>query len=77
MRDPNRLDVFYEELKNLHKENFPDLRFLQLMMDYIGWIIQYKKQDPFFAEESKCIELFKEYMNNTNPFFKGSVLYDV
>ena len=30
MRDPNRLDDFYEKLKKIHKEKVPDWRFGQL-----------------------------------------------
>ncbi len=75
MRDPDRLDTFYDELKNLHKEYFPDLRFLQLMMDYIGWIINIKNVDPFYKEEEQCLELFNEYIMAHNQYFHGDILY--
>ena len=75
MRDPNRLDGFYEELKNIHKEYFPDMRFLQLMLDYIGWIIRHENRDPFFIEEDGCLKLLKEYTNDDSVFFKGWSLY--
>ena len=29
MRDPNRLDRFYDEVKKIHKISFPDWRFGQ------------------------------------------------
>ena len=76
MRDPNRLDQFYDELKDLHKEHFPDFRFLQLMMDYIGWIISVKGTDPFYKEDNQCIKLFNEYIDDHHVYFQGDVLYD-
>ena len=34
MRDPNRLDNFYTELCQIHKEYYPELRFGQLMSNF-------------------------------------------
>lgn len=64
MRDPNRLDSFYEELKNLHKEHQPDIRFGQLCSNFFGWIYQNKGCDFFFIEEDEMLKLFKEYFND-------------
>lgn len=75
MRDPARLDGFYDELKKIHKKSFPDRRFLQLMLDFIGWVMQNENRDPFFIEEDRCLELLKEYTNDDNMFFKGWSLY--
>lgn len=61
MRDPNRLDGFYEEFCKLHKKYLEDWRFGQLCCNFFGWIIQEKKRDPFFPEEDKILEYFKEY----------------
>lgn len=61
MRDPNRLDKFYEEFKDIHKKNFPDWRFGQLICNFLGWYVN-KYGDPFFPEEEKMIEKFKEYV---------------
>jgi hypothetical protein len=63
MRDPNRLDNFYEEVKNIHKENFPDLRFGQLMSNFFGWLASTKGKDIFFLEEGEMLKLFREYVN--------------
>lgn len=63
MRDPNRLDGFYEEFCKLHKENLPDWRFGQLISNFFGWIYQTKKVDIFFPEEKKMIEYFREFVN--------------
>lgn len=61
MRDPNRLDNFYDEMKKLHMEYFPDLRFGQLISNFFGWIWLTYKTDVFFPEEDKMLEFFKEY----------------
>ena len=61
MRNPNRLDRFYDDIKLLHKEYFPDLRFGQLFTNFLGWVLYEKKRDPFFIEESTMIDYFKEY----------------
>lgn len=61
MRDPNRLDSFYDELKRIHKEEFPDWRFGQLFCNFCGWLMNNKKIDPFFPEENRILKLFKEY----------------
>ena len=57
MRDPNRLDKFYDELKELHKKYFPDLRFGQLMYNFFSWY-----GDPFYLEEDKFMETFRKYI---------------
>lgn len=33
MRNPNRLDSFYEEIKKIHQCNYPDLRFGQFVIN--------------------------------------------
>ena len=58
MRDPNRLDAFYAELAKIHKENFPDWRFGQFMMNFLSWY----GYDPFYIEEGKFIEKLNEYV---------------
>lgn len=57
MRDPERLEKFYEEIKKIHKDYFPDWRFGQLMMNFLSSA----KSDPFFWEENRFIENLKEY----------------
>jgi hypothetical protein len=36
MRDTGRLDSFYDEVKHIHAENFPDWRFGQLMLNFFS-----------------------------------------
>ena len=61
MRDPNRLDGFYNKICKIHKENFSDWRFGQLISNFLNWIALNKSIDIFFPEEEKMIELFEEY----------------
>ena len=61
MRDPNRLDSFYDEMKKIHKERFPDWRFGQLCSNFFGWLMSEKKIDLFFPEEDEMIKFFEEY----------------
>ena len=71
MRKVERLDKFYDELKEIHKKSFPDMRFGQLMMNFLGFVNSTKKRDPFFPEEDEMIELFKEYANSNSMWYQG------
>lgn len=62
MRDINRLDKFYDELKKIHK-TLPDWRFGQLVMNFLSWHLTKYRRDIFYLEEDKIIELFKEYLS--------------
>lgn len=55
MRDPSRLNSFYEELKNIHKEYFLDWRAGQLCSNFFGWLSEVKGVDPFFPRMPKRI----------------------
>jgi len=59
MRDPKRLDNFYDELNRLHQTYFPDLRFGQLMYNFISWY-----GDPFYLEEKDFLREFKSFISN-------------
>lgn len=63
MRDPNRLDDFYDKLKTVHKTNFPSWRFGQFMFNFFNWY----GQDPFFMEEDKFLELMDKFIKGENP----------
>ena len=60
MRDPKRLDGFYDAVKRIHKEYFPDWRFGQLMTNYFRWLYD-GGTDPFFLEEDRILEHLKDY----------------
>ena len=61
MRDPKRLDNFYQELCRIHKQHFPDWRFGQLCSNFFGWVMSEKKRDLFFPEEKEMLEYWKEF----------------
>lgn len=61
MRNPNRTYLFCQELATFWSEKYPDMRFGQLMYNFISWCSCTKKIDIFFPEEDKFMELFKEY----------------
>ena len=61
MRNPNRLDEFYDELKRLYKEYSPDWRFGQCMSNFFGWLMTKKKIDIFFPEDDGMLEYLEEY----------------
>ena len=70
MRKPERLDLFYEELKEIHKRSFPDMRFGQFILNALGWVSQTKGRDPFFPEEDEMLNLIKEYANSSGLMFE-------
>lgn len=61
MRPLERLDTFYDELKEIHKKHFPDWRFGQLCSNFFGWLYQEHKIDLFFPEEDEMLKYIKEY----------------
>ena len=71
MRNPERLDSFYAELKEIHKHSFPDMRFGQFMMNVLGWINLTKERDPFFPEEDEMLDLIKEFANDNSIWYQG------
>lgn len=68
MRNPERLDKFYDEVKEIHKTVCPDQRFGQFMCNFLGWVGGVKKRDPFFPEETEMMNLLKEYVESNYPF---------
>ena len=61
IRNPDRIDVFTSELNRIWKTYYPDFRFGQLMMNFLGWVSCDKKIDTFFIEENKMLTYLKEY----------------
>lgn len=68
MRSVERLDKFYDDLKEIHAKSFQDWRFGQLMFNFIS-----EYGDPFFLEEDMFIEEMKKYANNYSPFYHWEV----
>lgn len=65
MRDANRLDSFYDEVKRIHKTHFPDWRFGQLCSNFFGWLMSKHNVDLFFPEEGKMLDYLREYVDET------------
>ena len=61
MRNPKRLDKFYDEFKAIHQESFANWRFGQTIGNFFGWLMTEKGVDYFFPEEDKMLEYFREY----------------
>lgn len=59
MRKIERIDNFCKELAEIWKENAPDWRFGQLMVN----VLNSMKKDPFFPEEDEMIEFFRNYFS--------------
>jgi predicted Rdx family selenoprotein len=63
MRDISRLDKFYDELKEIHKKNFPDWRFGQMIVNVLADWQAKTKRDIFFPEEDEMIQIFRDYVS--------------
>ena len=61
MRNPERLDAFYDKLKEIHKERFPDIRFGQLMVHIQNLLVSTGK-DWYFLEENELIERIEKLL---------------
>lgn len=61
IRQVERLDTFYNELKEIHKKYFQDWRFGQFCSNFFGWLMAEKGVDLFFPEEDKMLEYIREY----------------
>ena len=62
MRDINRLDNFYDELKRIHKY-VPDWRFGQFMINFMSWYYNQYKRDCFYIEEDEMIKYIEEFID--------------
>ena len=57
MRPIERLDIFYDTLKEIHKTYFPDWREFQLFYNMFSEM----KEDQFYWETDKALAFIKEY----------------
>ena len=57
MRDPERLNGFYNYLKAVHKRLFPDWRFGQLIMNLIRY-----HGDIFYLEEEDFLKVLDNFV---------------
>lgn len=70
MRSKERIDKFVDELNNIWKVYFPDWRFGQLMMNFLGWVQGEKGRDPFFPEEEEMTKLLREYALTHSAYYR-------
>lgn len=61
MRNPDRLDSFYDEVKKIHKQYFPDMRFGQLFSSITNWLWIYESTDIFNLEEDQMVKRLKDF----------------
>ena len=61
MRNPERLNGFYDEVRRVHKQYFPDWRFGQLCSNFFGWLCYEKGIDLFYPEEGEMLKYLEEY----------------
>lgn len=69
MRDVNRIPKFTKELEKIWIQYYSDLRFGQLMMNFLNYVALEYKRDPFFPEESEMLKYLKEYVKKS-PYYK-------
>jgi len=70
MRNPGRLDRFYEEMLKIHKEKYPDLRFGQFVDCFFYWI----GKDNFYIEDEEMIQLLRSFAaGEDSPYKKRKV----
>lgn len=67
-RDPERLEGFYEKLKTIHKNHFPEQRFGQMIINF-----QADYGDIFYLEENRFLENFTEWTLKQERSKGGSV----
>lgn len=63
MRDPKRLDNFYDTMKKIHQEKLPDWRFGQLMENFLGWLAQ-QNEMYFYLGDAQMLRYFEEYVDS-------------
>ena len=64
MKDINRLDNFYNELKKIHKD-IPDWRFGLLIINFQRWCDWNKDiRDIFYIEEEEILKLLKLFIKD-------------
>ena len=66
MRDPEQIYSFYNQLSEIHRHSFPDMRPGQFLLNALGYINNTSHRDPFFPESDELIELFKQYANSNS-----------
>ena len=63
MRNPERIDPITDRLKEAWKKFFPDWRFFQLAENFLGWVYDQTKFDPFFIEDDQVCQWIDKFVN--------------
>ncbi len=64
MRSKERLDYFYNTLKEIHQKYVQDWRFGQFILNFNTWHLAKYKLDIFYIEESACIDRIIEFLED-------------
>lgn len=64
MRDPKRLDDFYDRMKKIHQEKLPDWRFGQLMLNFLSMYMTGNETELFYMEDKELIKKLEEYVDS-------------
>lgn len=64
MRDPRRLDDFYDRLKKVHQEKLPDWRFGQLIVNFLSAYMRGSEAGLFYCEDPQLIKELEEYVDS-------------
>ena len=62
MRDPARLDGFYDRLKEAHKK-VPDMRIGQFLMNILGEYFARYVKNVFYIEDEEFMSDIEEILN--------------
>lgn len=60
MRDPARIAPMMNELAAIWRNEFPDLRFAQMIVNFISWL----GFDPYYMEDDEFMKRFKEFVED-------------
>lgn len=71
IKDTEKLDSFYQQLCEINKKSFPDMRPGQFLLNTLGYINNTLNRDPFFPESEELAELFKQYANSSSMWYRG------
>ena len=69
MRNKDRIPQFTKELEKVWMRYYPDLRFGQLMINFLNYVALEYKRDPFFPEEPEMLKYLKDYAKKS-PLYK-------
>lgn len=71
MRNPNRLYDFYDKLRDIHMEHFPDWRFGQFMTNFLKTCQRGAYSDPFYWEEDRFLEEVNKFVERMKGDARG------